>query len=203
MDKTPTNFSIVEKSQGFKDEDLFFITSSNKVKSMIGLSFGEKVNQVQSRQKLLIMNIKGVIKLTNKKRVVGKARREDIDFNIEEIKSKSKNLSIEIAKFKTAAKIDGNEEIEDYEGYTSIINDKIEDGMEDLTRSTVLQSINQSIMNKVLMEDSEFFTNFVAEVLRVGNSDGVIPFLQNVAKTHGYKLLKIIQQEPVKVVLES
>lgn len=200
MNNSPKNFSIEEKAQGFKEEELLFVTSFDKVKSMLGLPFPEKRNQVHFRQRLLLTNLRGVIILTNKKQVVGKARKDDIDKNIEDIIRKSRILLVEIAKFRAAASIDKNEEIVDCEGYTDIIGERLVDDMEELIKCTTLDAINEQILNKIARENSDFFTNFIFAVLMAAETDGVISLLQKVAYNHGYKLSKLMIPEESKVI---
>lgn len=182
------NFSLIEKIQSFTIEDLIFVGSNNKIRTMINIPYPEKVNQVHFRQRLYVTNIKGIIVLSNKKKTVGKDRQDDIDRVIDEIKVKIKLNLIEIAKFKAASIIDKDPLIPDFEGFTNLIKDRSPSDIEEVLKQSVQESVYTQLMSEILFDNSEFFTNFVAEVLRVSATDEVIALLQSVAEKHGYKL---------------
>lgn len=185
------NFSLIAKIQSLGPEDLMFVNFKNKLRTMLGLPHNQKVDQVHFRQKLFVKNAKGIIILSNKKKTVNEERQKDIDRVIEEIKEKMAVNLLEIAKFKAASTIDKEEEIIDHESYSDLMKGKSFDSLEAVLIASVQETVYKELMEKILIDNSEFFTNFVSAVLKIAGSEEVVPLLQSVAESHGYKLTKI------------
>jgi hypothetical protein len=185
------NFQLASKSSPFTVSDLVFVTTTNRVKSMVGLPQGEKINQVHYRQTRIIDNFRKIILLTTKKKLVGNDKIQNINEAISRFTERIKILYTEIAKFKAASIIDMEPEILNLPSYSEIIRTSDEDPFIELGRISVEDLVDQEIMERILLENNQLFTRFMAQVLIQGTEETVVPLLNKTATSHGYKLVKI------------
>jgi hypothetical protein len=185
------NFQLASKSSPFTISDLVFVTTTNRVKSMVGLPQGEKINQVHYRQTRIIDNFRKIILLTTKKKLVGNDKIQNINEAITRFTERIKILYTEIAKFKAASVIDMEPEILNLPSYSEIIRTSDEDPFVELGRISVEDLVDQEIMERILLENNQLFTRFMAQVLIQGTEETVVPLLNKTATSHGYKLVKI------------
>lgn len=188
------NFSVAQTEVPFKRVELTFITSEKKIKSMLGLSHGEKLNQVHKRQKLIIDNVKVIFGLTKKKKFVDDKRARDIDKVINRYRRRNRNFVIEVSKFKVACALDNQPEITNSKYYTDFIENKGDRGISNLIKENAIHMIYFDLMEYVLLQDSEFFSRFTGQSYKQSTTDSFVAFIKPILEHHGYNLQKISQK---------
>jgi len=187
------NFSIARGEMRFKANELTFDTTGKKSKPMIGLSHGEKINQVHKRQRQFVENIKLIFGLTKKKKFVSEERAEDLDKVIERTRVRNRILLVEIAKFRTSAKLENQPEIEDAKEYTEFLSEKVDKGIDTLVKSNALEMVYSDLMNYVLLENPEFFSRFMRQALIQSTTDTLVGFVTPILADHGFKVSRVEQ----------
>jgi len=183
------NVTIVNKDNHFK------VLYKEKKVELLGTTKEFKL-EVYKDKRLFLSQSKGSVKYLNSLLQQGKA--DDIEKTNGRIKSieiRVQNIKNEIGLIRNAAVIDGHKleaiiEIDELNTFNPIgKNIQIQ------SNETQIQQLKSSteLLEHIISNDMEAFERKMYEILINGDSEIVVPVLKEIAKGHGYKLIKSIK----------
>ncbi len=191
-------FSIAEATDNnklFKRDELVFITSSGKEKKMVGLSFGEKINQVRQRQREYLDNAGKLVNMSHKMSGLKGIEYGKVEKFILRTKKRNQQLLVEMAKFRVAAKLEEQDVIQDLPEYKAYMKAYMESEVHDNSKISVEEMVNHEMMQRIVEENPDFFSNFVRRALKQSTTDSLISFLKPVLEDHGFGVVDLVQVE--------